>query len=829
MTGATGEGSESGLGASAESRLEALLESFVARCRRGEHPSISEFEEKAPELAKSIREAFPALELLEKVRGSGAEGSNSSAVTGEPPASQAPRVRRLGEYRLIREVGRGGMGVVYEAEQESLGRRVALKVLPFHSLMDERRLERFRREARAAAGLQHPGIVPVYGLGSHEGVHYFAMHFVDGESIEKILPEVKRISSGGGSSPSGGSSSTGDSSTAIALGLLSGSFDPPTSGTESAASRSPREGLLERQARGEPLPAYYSSIARLACQAAGALSYAHGKGIIHRDIKPSNLLVDTEGNAWIADFGLAKVLEEDDLTRTGEIVGTIRYMAPEQFRGRFDPRSDIYSLGLTLYELATLTPAFQAEDRDKLWQKVTADSPPPPRMVEPRVPRALESIVLKAIQRDPEARYSSAAEMAGDLERYIGGRRIRGRLQGPGYPFVRRHRVALAAVALAILLGGLAAGAVLLAHRPLMAMRVIARDLDGDGKTDLAILNAGSGSVTIARGDGKGGFSVDRHFQVGIASIGMAVVDLDGDGRPDIAVSDYRSMDVTVLRNRGAGDFERAGMYAVGAGANFLDAGDLDGDGRADLVVAAMDSRLHLFRNLGGARFEETAPVPLDPSPNIPLVADLDGDGDMDLAVTCSQDLKTTKMVVLLNRGRGTFSKTTYEVGLPSEGLAAQDLDGDGAPDLVLTHIDSNTISILRNKDRGEFAEPARIGISAPGPWNGIDEAQWVACGDLDGDRIPDLAAAGGDGSFACVLLGRGRCEFGPAKILTAGKAPSSIEMADLDGDGHLDLAVSNYGSSDITLFLGDGKGNFDRKRTLDLAPWWRPRFLSQR
>ncbi len=256
-----------------------------------------------------------------------------------PAAPGAREIRRLGEYRLLREVGRGGMGVVYEAQQEPLGRRVALKVLPFHSLMDERRLERFRREARAAAGLQHPNILPVYGLGVQEGIHYYAMPLVDGQSLEKVLPAVKRITSGVESPLPGSAGGGNDLSTDIAFGLLSGSFDAVLPPPAVQSARPPPPCLARTPAAGKfPSPAYYSSIAHLAGQVAGALSYAHAKGVLHRDIKPSNLILDAGGKVWVADFGLAKLVEEDDLTRAGEILGTLRYIATGSIP-RLPPRS----------------------------------------------------------------------------------------------------------------------------------------------------------------------------------------------------------------------------------------------------------------------------------------------------------------------------------------------------------------------------------------------------------------------------------------------------------------------------------------------------------
>jgi serine/threonine protein kinase len=171
---------------------------------------------------------------------------------------------------------------------------------------------------------------------------------------------------------------------------------------------------------------YFRSVARIGHQVAEALAYAHDRGVVHRDIKPSNLLLDAAGVVWVTDFGLAKT-DEEGLTRTGDILGTIRYMAPERFRGACDARADIYALGLTLYELALLRPAFESPDRLKLIEQVRHQEPTRPRSIDPRIPRDLETIVLKAIDKDPQRRYSTAAALGEDLQRFVEDRPIRAR------------------------------------------------------------------------------------------------------------------------------------------------------------------------------------------------------------------------------------------------------------------------------------------------------------------------------------------------------------------------------------------------------------------
>ncbi|HVR73837.1 MAG TPA: serine/threonine-protein kinase, partial [Planctomycetota bacterium] len=374
----------------ARDEVERLAEEFIERRRRGERPAIEEYVAAHPALANEIREIFTTLLVVEDL---GVDPTSSAAPA--PPAAEsrpAEGLQQVGEYLILREIGRGGMGVVYEAEQASLGRRVALKVLPFHSLLDSKRLERFQQEARAAARLSHPNIVPVYGVGEHLGMHYYVMQFIPGQGLNRVIEEVRRLREAG--EPDGGSAT--DSSSSLAAGLESG-------GTRGGRER------------------YFRNVARLARDAALALDYAHGEGILHRDVKPSNLLLDPGGRVWLTDFGLAKAEGSEELTRSGDFVGTILYMAPERFKGWSDPRSDVYGLGVTLHELLTLRPAFAERDRALLLRKVASEELPAPRRVDRTIPRDLETVVLKAVAKEPAQRYVSARAMAQDLDRFLDG------------------------------------------------------------------------------------------------------------------------------------------------------------------------------------------------------------------------------------------------------------------------------------------------------------------------------------------------------------------------------------------------------------------------
>jgi serine/threonine protein kinase/WD40 repeat protein len=432
--------------------IEDLAEEFLERRRQGERPSLQEYAARYPELAGEIREFFPVLGLVEDFK------PDTDDVTGSIGGSMVPGIgtllERLGDFRLLREVGRGGMGVVYEAEQESLGRRVALKVLLSHRLHDPITLIRFHREAKAAARLHHTNIVPVFGVGEHGGAHFYVMQFIRGLPLDAVLDEVRRLrgpATNGGSrrAPSSVAATGNLNPTELALSLTTGRFlapQPTKSDTTPSNSHpvdaappmstgdGPAVDLFDQSgfsAATDSARTYARRVAMLGLQVAEALDYAHQHGILHRDIKPSNLLLDAHGMVWVSDFGLAKVASDSDLTRTGDIVGTIRYMAPERFEGRCDVRADIYALGLTLYELLALRPAFDAEDRHALIRQMTQEEPCPLRQVDPTVPRDLDTIIQTAIAKDPKDRYATAAELRDELERFLSDRPIRSRPVSP--------------------------------------------------------------------------------------------------------------------------------------------------------------------------------------------------------------------------------------------------------------------------------------------------------------------------------------------------------------------------------------------------------------
>ncbi|MEM7203313.1 MAG: serine/threonine-protein kinase [Planctomycetota bacterium] len=384
--------------------VELLADEFVTRQRRGESVTVDEYARAHPHLAAEIRALFPTVAALEGLKRDASSAAERAAPGPAPPP-------RLGDLRLIDEIGRGGMGVVYEAVQESLDRTVAVKVLPRGRLGT--RGERFRREAQTASRLHHTNIVPIFGTGSHDGYEYYVMQRIRGVGLDQVMAVVR-----GDVDATDGHEPRDRLAREVARSLLTP--EPAEFGREG----SPR-GQTQRSYRGNPI--YYRNVARLGVQVADALEHAHLQGTLHRDIKPSNLLLDTHRTIWVTDFGLAKALEHEDLTRSGDIVGTLRYMAPEQTRGACETRSDIYALGLTLYEMVALQPAFAGYGKSQLLQKILSGGLPPLRSIDDAAPIDLATIIAKACATEPTDRYAAAAELGADLQRFLDGRPIKAR------------------------------------------------------------------------------------------------------------------------------------------------------------------------------------------------------------------------------------------------------------------------------------------------------------------------------------------------------------------------------------------------------------------
>jgi tetratricopeptide (TPR) repeat protein len=418
-------------------RVVRAVQEYLAQAEAGGEPSRSEFVARYPDIAAPLDRCLAGLEFVQA-----AAPHLSQPLDGITPTDGVGAVTGvLGDFRILREVGRGGMGIVYEAEQVSLGRRVALKVLPLAGMLGPKPLQRFQNEARAAAGLHHTNIVPVHFVGSERGVHFYAMQLIDGQPLSELIRELRQPPTElAPASPVAGEATTPHM---------------PADGLEGNTKPTPRQATLATGGgRGRD---YFRKVAELAQQAAEALDYAHQAGIVHRDVKPANLLLDVSGRLWVTDFGLAHVQSEASLTATGDLVGTLRYMSPEQALAKrvpIDHRTDVYSLGATLYELLTLQPAFDGSDRQELLRQIAFEEPRPPRRLNKAIPAELETIVLKAMEKSPAERYATAQELAEDLERFLRDEPIRARrpsLVLRARKWGRRHKPVVFALAAGLL------------------------------------------------------------------------------------------------------------------------------------------------------------------------------------------------------------------------------------------------------------------------------------------------------------------------------------------------------------------------------------------
>jgi len=371
----------------------ATLRRYREELASGLRPNRTETLSRHPDIADDLAGCLDTLEFLEVATATRSIGTFASDWDRiELPA-------QFGDYRLLRIVGQGGMGAVYEAEQVSLRRQVAVKTLPFASALDDRQLQRFRNETHAIAQLRHPNIVRILSVGFERGVHYFAMEWVEGRTLASVIRDTQTATS-----------------THLRL-------------------------VVEQIVR-----------------AAHAIGHANDVGVIHRDIKPSNLMADANGDVRVMDFGLAHVGNLSRITRTGDFLGTLRYASPEQVLGGgaiVDHRTDVYSLGSTLYELITLRPAREGDDHREVLRKVASEQLIAPRKLNPLIPPDLETITLKAMATDREERYVSASEFAADLEHFLAGRSITAR---PPSTVVRirrwsrRHTTALISAAVSAIM-----------------------------------------------------------------------------------------------------------------------------------------------------------------------------------------------------------------------------------------------------------------------------------------------------------------------------------------------------------------------------------------
>jgi serine/threonine protein kinase len=467
-----------------EQRLNDILLAYVEAVEAGHVPDRRQLLALYPEFASELSDFFDSRDQVEAMSAPLRDFSKSGMIRaaleipkepslGEPggvsprvipgsitaatsSSTQTPELGQLGDYRLIREVGRGGMGIVYEAHQISLNRRVALKMLPFAAALDPKQLQRFKNEAQAAAQLHHNFIVPVYAVGYERGIHYYAMQFIEGQSLAAMIKELRQLANADRAPNSSALPQPPRPDELPSTGPYA-TDDPAAPAVPAELSPTQAVAALSTE-RSQRSTRFYRRVAELGTRAAGALDHAHQEGVVHRDIKPANLLVDVRGNLWITDFGLALFHSDAGLTMTGELLGTLRYMSPEQALGKralVDHRTDIYSLGVTLYELLTLAPVFDGHDRQELLNQIANDEPRTPRAWDKSIPVELETIILKAIAKHPAERYASVREMGEDLQRFLEDKPIRARrptVREKMLKWSRRHRPIVVSAALLLLL-----------------------------------------------------------------------------------------------------------------------------------------------------------------------------------------------------------------------------------------------------------------------------------------------------------------------------------------------------------------------------------------
>ncbi|MGB7345319.1 MAG: serine/threonine-protein kinase [Pirellulaceae bacterium] len=390
---------------SQQQRLTALLDDYLAGLETGTPQDVDAICEANPDLADAIK-AY--LETLDKLYGfaagmRGAAAIEAAAKDADTDSSGQRTFQhlQLGDYKIGREIGRGGMGVVYEAHQQSIDRRVALKILPISAMLDQRQITRFKNESRAAGQLQHPNIVTVYSVGSDRGIHYYAMRMIDGTPVDAWVDQQSH----------------------------------------------------EQDA---VTPTDWRQCVAWAIDAAEALHCAHENGIVHRDIKPSNLIVDTTGKIWVTDFGLARCQSNHSMTGSGDLLGTIRYMSPEQAGGHselIDHRTDIYSLAATLFEMLTLQPAVAGENGPSLLQKIACEPPRKLRGLRGDLPSDLSVVLQKAMATRKDERYLNAAQFAVDLQAVLDNRATLAKppslIRMAGRYAARHKRVVIASVTVA--------------------------------------------------------------------------------------------------------------------------------------------------------------------------------------------------------------------------------------------------------------------------------------------------------------------------------------------------------------------------------------------
>ncbi len=419
-----------------QEQLSIILDDYLSALEQGQADREKLLADH-PELSAALEVYLAKLDALHSISVGFHSDTSLASATASPAVESVVDIDdssvtspiagcRLGDFELVKQIGRGGMGLVFEAKQISLQRRVAVKVLPFASLLDATQIARFKHEAQAAAQLQHPHIVPVYAIGYEKGVHFYAMQLIDGVPLDAAIEQAKQ-------------------------------------------GQSPFPQLSAEDIRSDK---YVQFILNGFAQVAEALNAAHDTGIVHRDMKPSNILIDTQGKFWVTDFGLARFQQDQTLTRTGDLVGTMRYMSPEQATGvsaMVDHRTDIYSLAATLYEALTLRPVIEGDDSVALLRSIGTQTPPPLQQLVPHASKDLSVVIDRALAPARDDRYLTAQEFANDLRHVQRGEPTKAQPPDLWQRWSRwtlKHRTALSVAAMvsSLIGGGLAVSTILIAR-----------------------------------------------------------------------------------------------------------------------------------------------------------------------------------------------------------------------------------------------------------------------------------------------------------------------------------------------------------------------------
>ncbi len=702
----------------AGAQLVLVLDQYMADLKAGQAPTKEALLAAHPDLASQLAQCLPGIEFIHQ--------------------AATPTPRRLGDFELVGEVGRGGMGVVYEARQVSLNRRVALKVLRFGVVADTEAMERFQREAETVAQLHHTNIVPIFAMGSEHGVAYYAMQFIEGQSLAAV----------------------------------------------------------QEEARQQLRPHKPIQVAQWGLQAAEALGHAHDRGVIHRDIKPSNLLLDPDGRIWLTDFGLAKRIDDVALSMTGAVVGTPRYMSPEQASAAkhpVDQRTDIYSLGATLYELATGKPLFDGLTSHDVISQILTTEPRSPRLVRADLPRDLDTILVKCLSKDPRQRYATAKDLADDLRAFTESRPIKARRVRLAERMVRWGKKNRRNVMLA--------GAAAAAASIFIAVSVVGSSLYHKGRLGSLLLNTSGPSLVAEVLDPHHDHRVMPSFTIPMAE-GLPLP--EGPYRLRLSAKGLatETYDINVDRgNSVTGNLELQHQLICPV----IDLGSSD-----TTKVVTLNDVSYIFRSkehsvvlLDGTtakpvweweaksengvtlydramlRYESEQEPPefVQPAP------DVNGDGFGDLVLACRSEAalwalsgKTGAELWWFRAGPG------QTIGVP----AVADVDGDGVNDFVATFTRGKTGSIWIEAVSGKTGKSIWRYAAEDAWWQGAPGSRWA----------PSVLKLDGKSIVLCVVgtrvvaldLKTGAPAWPAYDVGIQPVVPPRI--ADLDGDGQPDLLI---------------------------------------